>query len=75
MVAVTLAETFRVNLRNALEEKGLTQKELAERSGVSHVHICRILAGKHEPTLSLCDALARGIRLPAEKLLTKPMGK
>lgn len=71
MVALTLSEVFRRNLRNALEDKGLTQRELAVRSGVSHVHICRILAGKHAPTLEICDALARGMKLSPEKLLSK----
>lgn len=71
MVALTLSDTFRQNLRETLEEKGLTQKELADKSGVSRVHICRILAGKHEPTLSICEALAAGIKVPAAYLLLK----
>lgn len=71
MVAISLADAFRNNLRKALEEKGLTQKELARRSGVGREHICKILAGKHEPTLAICDALAHGINLPAEKLMAK----
>ncbi len=71
MVALTLSEVFRRNLRNALSKHGLTQRELADRSGVSKVQICRILAGKHAPTLTMCDALARGMNLPPEKLLSK----
>jgi transcriptional regulator with XRE-family HTH domain len=71
MVASTLSDTFRRNLRTALDEIGLTQRDLAARSGVNHVHICRILAGKHVPSLTMCEALARGVRLPPEKLLSK----
>jgi transcriptional regulator with XRE-family HTH domain len=71
MVALTLPEAFRRNLRTALEKTGLTQRELAQRSGVSHVHICRILAGKHVPSLEICDSLARGMKIPPEKLLSK----
>ena len=75
MVAISLAETFRLNLRKALAEKGLTQKDLAKLSGVGRVHICRILSGKHEPTLGICEALARGIRLPPEQLMARDTRK
>jgi transcriptional regulator with XRE-family HTH domain len=71
MVATTLSDTFRRNLRTALDKRGISQRDLAARSGVNHVHICRILAGKHVPSLNICEALARGMELPPEKLLSR----
>lgn len=61
-----LAENFRENLRSALEKKRMTQRELANKSGVHYVTICNILAGKAEPSLTICEALAKsaGIKIP-----------
>lgn len=61
-----LADNFRENLRSAIEKNGLTQRQLAEKSGVHYVTICNILAGRAEPSLTICEALAKAakIKLP-----------
>lgn len=68
---MSLSDVFRTNLRNALEQQGLTQKDLAQKSGVHRITISRILTGKHDPSLSICESLARGIRLPAATLFAR----
>lgn len=68
---MSLADTFRDNLRNALQQKGLTQRELAQKTGVHEVTISRILKGKHDPTLEICEMLARGMKLPLDKIFAR----
>lgn len=47
-------------LKEAIEEKGITQEELAIKTGFKQSNISRILSAKYPPTLdnllSLCDA-------------------
>lgn len=61
-----LADNFRDNLRSALNRLDMTQKELAAKSGVHEVTISNILNGKAEPSLTICEALAKAakIKLP-----------
>jgi transcriptional regulator with XRE-family HTH domain len=65
------SDSFRRNLADILERNGLSQKELARRSGVHEVTISRILHGHIEPTLSTAEKLARGAGTTAEKILSE----
>lgn len=42
-------------------EEGLTQKELAERSGIRQSNISRIENGSCSPTIATLEALAKGL--------------
>lgn len=46
------------NLKNIMKEKGITSKELAERVGVSQVHISYILNNKRDPSIDLLEKIA-----------------
>ena len=48
-----------MRLRLARVEKGLSQQELAERSGVTRQTIGLIENGNYNPTLNLCIRIAR----------------
>lgn len=61
---MALAENVRSNLSRFLSDRGISQRELAERSGVHYVTINRILNGQ-DPTLSVCEKLARALGLPS----------
>lgn len=63
-----LAETFRENLRSAIDRTGMTQRDLATKSGVHYVTICNILAGKVEPSLTICEALAKAVKIKAPEI-------
>jgi predicted transcriptional regulator len=48
-------------LVEARTEQGLTQKELAERTGIRQPNISRLERGQCSPTLDTLSALARGL--------------
>lgn len=45
-------------LRYAREEKGLSQSQLAEKTGISHQNISRWESGKILPSIDFCVKLA-----------------
>ena len=54
-----------VELKNYIEEKGIKQKIIAEKSGIPEVQLCLILQGKRKCEVgeysSICDVL--GVRV------------
>jgi transcriptional regulator with XRE-family HTH domain len=57
------------NLRDARKKLGLTQEEVAERSGVHPTEISRIEAGKRDPRVSTVKRLAAAVEVPPDHLL------
>jgi transcriptional regulator with XRE-family HTH domain len=57
------------NLRAAREKLGLTQEEVAERSGVQAGEVSRIERGKRDPQVSTLEKLAGAVELPPGRLL------
>jgi transcriptional regulator with XRE-family HTH domain len=49
--------------------QGLSQEELAERAGLHWTQVQRIEQAKLNPTLETLESLARGLGVPAAKLL------
>jgi len=57
------------NLRAARKNLGLTQEQVAERSGVHVTEISRMEAGKRDPQVSTLLKLAKAVEvLPGELL-------
>ena len=52
---------FGVWLRQELRCRRMSQRQLAERSGVDHSTICRILTDGHTPSLRTAARLARSL--------------
>ncbi len=50
-------------------KKGLSQRELAKRSKVSHITIARIEKGREDPRLSTLRALAKGLGVKVRDLV------
>ncbi|MDQ3491925.1 MAG: helix-turn-helix domain-containing protein [Chloroflexota bacterium] len=48
-------------LRTQLERRRLSQRQLAERSGVNHSTISRLLTGERRPTLATATKLVRAL--------------
>jgi transcriptional regulator with XRE-family HTH domain len=60
---------FGTNLRDARKRLGLTQEEVAERSGVHPTEVSRIEAGKRDPRVSTLLRLARAVEVRPGQLL------
>jgi DNA-binding XRE family transcriptional regulator len=56
-------------LRRLRAADDLSQEALAERSGVGRATIARIESGAHSPRYQTLEAIAKGLKLPLEKLL------
>lgn len=62
------------NIKNARKKLGLTQKELAEASGVAKVTIQQYETGKRQPRLEQLSMLAEAMKVHMDELLgTKPL--
>lgn len=62
------------NIKNARKKLGLTQKELAEASGVAKVTIQQYETGKRQPRLEQLSMLAEAMQVHMDELLgTKPL--
>lgn len=52
-----------------LEEKDITQKQLAQTIGISPSRINDFIAGRAEPTLKVARSLCQTLNIPAELML------
>ncbi len=57
------------NLREARERLGLTQEQVAQRSGVHATEVSRIERGKRDPKVSTLERLARAVKVKPGRLL------
>lgn len=57
------------NLRAARKRLGLTQEEVAARSGVQAGEVSRIERGKRDPQVSTLEKLAAAVETPPGRLL------
>jgi DNA-binding XRE family transcriptional regulator len=55
-------------IRKARKAAGLTQVELAERSGIPQSHISRLENGEHSPSAQTLKRLAQALNVPYEDL-------
>ncbi len=70
-----LAAEFGRRLRALREERGLTQRELAERSGAQVPQISRYETGAYLPTAETLLALAKVLHLDVDSLLVGRSGR
>jgi transcriptional regulator with XRE-family HTH domain len=57
------------NLREARERLGLTQEDVALRSGVHATEVSRIEAGKRDPKVSTLERLAKAVEVKPGRLI------
>jgi XRE family transcriptional regulator, fatty acid utilization regulator len=57
------------NLRAAREQLGLTQEQVAERSGVQAGEVSRIERGKRDPKVTTLERLAKAVEVKPGRLL------
>ncbi len=61
--------TFGANLRDAREKLGLTQEQVAQRSGVHSTEVSRIEGGRRDPKVSTLERLAKAVEVKPGRLL------
>jgi len=70
-----LMENFRKNLRTACEDHGISQQELARRTGLHFVSVSRILSGKQDPPVPVCERLAEAAGIRPDTIFLEPAPK
>lgn len=66
-----MATIFQKNLINILNERKLTQSELAEKSGITQSSISDYINGKYEPKQDKVDAIASALNVSPSFLVGK----
>ena len=66
---MTPEEQFAANLRNQRKAAGLSQEQLASRSGLHPTEISRLERATREPRLGTIARLARALGIGADTLL------
>lgn len=69
---VFATDNFRKNLRTLLNAKGISQRAIGEKSGISYPYVNRILQGTVTPALDICDALADAASVPLNEMVLPP---
>ncbi len=59
-------------IKKARETGGLTQKDLAEKSGIARPNIVRLEKGRHMPTLPTLQKIAKVLNLDLHRLVAQP---
>jgi transcriptional regulator with XRE-family HTH domain len=71
-IEMALHEHFVTNLRRRRLELGMTQRQLADLVGVSHVFVSQIESGKTGQTLDTIERFAKALRCAPLTLLVEP---
>ena len=58
-----------MKLKRLRTERQLTQEGLAKKAGLTQVHIARLEAGNHDPTLGTLQRLARALKVKVGELV------
>ena len=69
---ITNMKNYGELIRTARKHAGLTQKELAEKSGVAKITIQQYEAGKRQPRLDQLEMLADAMKMDIGELLSTP---
>jgi transcriptional regulator with XRE-family HTH domain len=56
-------------LRQFRNERGLSQRSLAEKAGISREYLARLETGRQDPTLSTLEKLAKALGVKVGRLL------
>lgn len=62
-------ERMAVRIKALRERRGLTQEQLAEKAEISRTYLARLETGRHDPTLSMLEKLAKALKVDVAKLL------
>ncbi len=66
-------EQFCGNLDHEIKRAKITQKQFADRLGVSEAYVSQILSGRKAPGLDLVDRLAKALDIKPSRLFRSPV--
>jgi len=72
MIDVAKTDLFRKNVRDFCRLRGITQGKLARRADLSQEWLSTMLTGKSNPTLPVCERIAKALETSLEALLAEP---
>ena len=58
-----------MRLKALRAKRGLTQKALAERAGISHGYLARLETARQDSSLTILEKLAKALHVDVRKLL------
>jgi transcriptional regulator with XRE-family HTH domain len=58
-----------MRIRELRTEQGLSQEALAKKAGLSREYLARLETGKHDPSVSTVERLAKALKVKVGKLL------
>ena len=58
-----------MKLKSLRAKRGLTQKELAERAGISHGYLARLETARQDPSLTVLEKLAEALSVKVRALV------
>ena len=67
--AAKLLKTFGRSIRSYRKQRGMSQEDLAEKSGLSRNYISDIERGVRNPSLLALIGIAKALRMPLRDLL------
>jgi transcriptional regulator with XRE-family HTH domain len=68
-------ETIAENMKRWRQARGLSQRALADKTGLTYVHIARLELAQSNPRLSTLERLAEALGVDAVDLLRGPESK
>ena len=60
------------NLKEIRKEKGLSQKELADKVGIEQSALSHLETGRNNPTITTAQALAKALGCTVDDLIREP---
>lgn len=69
---INVQQALGLRIRELRAERGITQEELAEHSGVFRTYMSRVEAGKANPTLTMLHMFANALEITIQELLEWP---
>jgi len=65
-------DAFRANVRHYMELQDISQRQLADLAGLSPEWLCKMLRGHSNPTLPVCERIAKALKVSLEALVSIP---
>jgi transcriptional regulator with XRE-family HTH domain len=66
---MTPTERVAMRIKKLRAGRGWTQKELAERAGISHGYLARLETARQDPTLGILEKLAKALKVKVADLV------